>query len=159
MGFRYREHLIFPVAYLDPVIGDWTASVHIEFTEKLKIHTIVLRSDDVFETEVQAKRFITREAKEWVNDRLRTAREPRVKTIRKHVSPASSRSKQAMYWICRPCKNNRHDLCLQESISRAGTNVKIRCWCSLQPTHETRLREGSEGNVKPSAKRTDLPRN
>ena len=34
MRFRYREHLIFPVAYLDPVIGDWTASVHIEFTEK-----------------------------------------------------------------------------------------------------------------------------
>jgi hypothetical protein len=158
MGFRYREHLIFPVAYLDPVIGDWTASVHIEFTEKLKIHTVVLRSDDVFQTEVQAKRFITKEAKEWVNDRLRTAREPRVKTTRKHVSSASSRSKQAIYWICRPCKNNRHDLCLKESISRAGTNVKIQCWCSLQPTHETRLREGSEPNVKPSAKRTDLSR-
>jgi hypothetical protein len=159
MEFRYREHLIFTVAYLDPVIGDWTASVHIEFTEKLKIHTVVLRSDDVFETEVQAKRFITKEAKEWVNERLRTAREPRVKTTRKHVSSASSRSKQAMYWICRPCKNNRHDLCLQESISRAETNVKIRCWCRLQPTPETRLREGSEGNVKPSAKRTDISRN
>ena len=136
MGFQYREHLIFPVAYLDPVIGDWTASVHIEFTEKLKIHTIVLRSDDVFETEVQAKRF-TREAKEWVNDRLRTAREPRVKTIRKHVSPASSRSKQAMYWICRPCKINRHNLCLQESISRAGTNVKSAAGvaCSQHTKH------------------------
>ena len=63
MGFRYREHLVFPVAYLDPVIGDWTASVHIDFTEKLKIHTVVLRSDDVFQTEVQAKRFITKEPK------------------------------------------------------------------------------------------------
>jgi hypothetical protein len=141
------------------VIGDRTASIHIEFTEKLKIHTVVLRSDDVFQPEVQAKRFITKKAKEWVNDRLRTAREPRGKTTRKHVYSASSRSKRAMYWICRPCKNNRHDLCLRESISRGGTNVKIQCWCSLQPTHATRLREGSERNVKPSGKRTDLSRN
>ena len=159
MGFRYREHLIFPVAYLDPAIGDWTASVHIEFTEKLKIHTVVLKSGDVFQTEVQAKRFIINEAKQWVDERLRTARKPRVKTIRKHVSSASSRSKQAMYWICRPCKNNRHDLCLKESISRAGINVKIQCWCSLQPAHETRLREGLEGNVKPSTKWPPLSRN
>jgi hypothetical protein len=64
-----------------------------------------------------------------------------------------------MYWICRPCKNNRHDLCLKGSISRAGSNVKIQCWCSLQPTHETRLREGSERNLKPSAKRIYLSRN
>lgn len=149
MGFRYREHVIFPVVYSDPTIGDWTASVHIEFTEKLKIHTVVLKSGDVFRTEVQAKRLIIKEAKQWVDERLRGAREPTVKTIRKSVSSALSRSKQAMYWICRPCKNNRHDLCLQESISRAGTNVKLRCWCSLQPTHETRLREGSAGNVKP----------
>jgi hypothetical protein len=159
MGFRYRDHLIFPVAYSDPTIGDWTVSVHIEFTEKLKIHTVVLRSGDVFQTEVQAKRVIIKEAKQWVDDRLCAAREPTVKTIRKSVSSALSRSKQAMYWICRPCKNNRHNLCLKESISRAGTNVKIRCWCSLQPTHETRLREGSAGNVNPSAKRTDVSRN
>ena len=159
MAFRYREHLIFPVAYLDPTIGDWTASVHIEFTEKLKIHTVVLKSGDVFQTEVQAKRVIIKEAKQWVDERLRTAREPTVKVIRKHVSSVSSRSKQAMYWICRPCKNNRHDLCLKESISRAGTHVKICCWCSLQPTHEARLREGFEGKVKPSTKRPDLSRN
>ena len=104
MGFRYREHLIFPVTYLDPAIGDWTASVHIEFTEKLKIHTVVLKSGDVFRTEVQAKRLIIKEAKQWVDERLRTAREPRIKTIRKSVSSALSRSKQAMYWICRPAR-------------------------------------------------------
>jgi len=83
MGFRYREHLIFPVAYSDPTIGDWMASVHIEFTEKLKIHTVFLKSGDVFQTEVQAKQFIIKEAKKWVDERLRTA-DPRVKTIRKH---------------------------------------------------------------------------
>jgi hypothetical protein len=159
MGFRYREHLIFSVAYSDPTIGDWTASVHIEFTEKLKIHTVVLKSGDVFQTEVQAKRFITKEGREWVIDRLRTAREPRVKTIRKQVSSASSRSKQAMYWICRLCNNNRHDLCLKESISRAGTNVKIQCWCSLQPAHQTRLRDGLQGNLKLVTKRPPLSRN
>ena len=70
MGFRYREHLILPVVYSDPTIGDWTASVHIEFTQKLKIHTVVLRSDDTFKTEVQAKKFIIDHAKQWVDDRL-----------------------------------------------------------------------------------------
>jgi hypothetical protein len=123
-----------------------------QFTEKLKILTVVLKPGEVFQSEVQAKRFISKEAKKWVNERLRTASEPRVKTIRKHVSSAASRSKQAMYWICRPCKNNRHDLCLKESISRAGINVKIQCWCSLQPAHETRLREGFRENVKPLTK-------
>jgi len=158
MDFRYRDHLIFPVAYSDPAIGDWTANVHIEFTEKLKIHTVVLKSGDVFETEVQAKRFIIKEAKQWVDDRLRGAPQPTVKAIPKHLSSALSRSKQAMYWICGPCKNNRHDLCLRDSTSRAGPNV-IRCWCSLQPTHETRLREGLQENAKPSPKRPPLSRN
>ena len=55
-----------------------------------------------------------------------------------------------MYWICRPCKNNRHDLCLQNSSSRAGTNIKIHCWCSLQPAHELRLRAGSREIANPS---------
>lgn len=159
MGFRYREHLIFPVAYSDPTIGDWKASVHIEFTEKLKIHTVVLKSGAVFQTEVQAKRFIINEAKRWVDERLRIGREPTAKTIRKHVSSALVRRKQAMYWICRPCKNNRHDLCLRQSSSCGGTNVKTHCWCSLQPTHERRLREGLEENVKPSTKWPPLWRN
>ncbi len=45
MECLYRQHLLLPVAFFDSAIGDWTASVHIEFTEKLKIHTVVLRSD------------------------------------------------------------------------------------------------------------------
>jgi hypothetical protein len=70
MECQYRQHLIFPVASFDSAIGDWTASVHIEFTEKLKIHTVVLKSGAAFQSEVQAKKFIIEQAKEWVDERL-----------------------------------------------------------------------------------------
>jgi hypothetical protein len=70
MECLYRQHLLLPVAFFDSAIGDWTASVHIEFTEKLKIHTVVLKSEDTFKTEVQAKKFIIDHAKQWVDDRL-----------------------------------------------------------------------------------------
>jgi hypothetical protein len=66
MECLYRQHLLLPVAFFDSAIGDWTASVHIEFTEKLKIHTVVLKSEDTFKTEVQAKKFIIDHAKQWV---------------------------------------------------------------------------------------------
>ena len=72
MECLYRQHLLLPVAFFDSAIGDWTASVHIEFTEKLKIHTVVLRSDDTFTTEVQAKSFIIDHAKQWVDGRIRS---------------------------------------------------------------------------------------
>ena len=49
-----------------------------------------------------------------------------------------------MYWICRPCKTNRRDLCLKDSNSYRGTTIKMRCWCSLQPAHDTRLRKTHE---------------
>ena len=74
MECLYRQHLILPVVFFDSAIGHWTASVHIEFTEKLKVHTVVLRSDDTFHSEVQAKKFILDQAKQWVDDRLGTAR-------------------------------------------------------------------------------------
>jgi hypothetical protein len=70
MECRYRQHLIFPVTSFDSAMGDWTASVHIEFTERLKIHTVVLKSGDAFQGEVQAKKFIIEQAKQWVDDRL-----------------------------------------------------------------------------------------
>jgi hypothetical protein len=75
MEFRYRDHVIFPAASLDSAIGDWTPSAHIEFSENFKIHTVVLKSGDVFQTEVQAKQFMIKQAKQWVNHRLRAARE------------------------------------------------------------------------------------
>jgi hypothetical protein len=52
-----------------------------------------------------------------------------------------------LYWICRPCKNNRHDLCLKISASRAGSDVKIRCRCSLHLTHESRLHDKSPAQI------------
>ena len=75
MEFRYREHLILPVAFLDSSIGDWTASVHIEFSENLKVHTVVLKPGDTFQTEVQAKRFMIKQAKQWVDEKLGSPRE------------------------------------------------------------------------------------
>jgi transposase len=37
MECLYRQHLILPVAFFESAIGVWTASVHIEFTEKLNV--------------------------------------------------------------------------------------------------------------------------
>jgi hypothetical protein len=88
MEFRYFDHLIFPAASLDSAIGDWTASAHIEFSENFKIHTVVLKCGDAFQTEVQAKRFIIKQAKQWVDDRLQNAPELRLKINRKHISPS-----------------------------------------------------------------------
>jgi hypothetical protein len=80
----YRQHLILPVAFFDSAIGDWTASVHIEFTENLKVHTVVLRSSDAFQSEVQAKKFLIDQAKQWIDERLGNARV--VESRRKHTS-------------------------------------------------------------------------
>jgi hypothetical protein len=55
MECLYRQYLLLPVAVFDCDIGDWTASVHIEFTEKLKVHTVVLKSGDAFKSDVQAR--------------------------------------------------------------------------------------------------------
>jgi hypothetical protein len=56
MTSQYRKHLILLATYRDPTLGDWTASAHIEFTEKLTVHTVVLRPADVFQTELQAEK-------------------------------------------------------------------------------------------------------
>jgi hypothetical protein len=77
MECLYRQHLILPVALFDSAIGDWTASVHIEFSEKVNVHTVVLRSGYVFNSEVQAKKFIIDHAKEWVDARLGSAPQSR----------------------------------------------------------------------------------
>ena len=71
MKSQYRKHLILPATYRDPSIGDWTASAHIEFTEKLTVHTVVLKPADVFQTEMQAEKYIIQRAKEWIDNRLR----------------------------------------------------------------------------------------
>jgi hypothetical protein len=85
MEFRYRDHFIVAAASLDLSIGDWTADAHIEFSEDLKIHTVVLKFGDAFRTEVQAKRFIIKQAKQWVDNRLKSAAEIALKLNRKHI--------------------------------------------------------------------------
>jgi hypothetical protein len=65
-----RQQLIFPVAFFDSALGSWTASVHLEFTEKFKIHTLVIKSSATFTTEALAKKFVIEEAKQLVDDRL-----------------------------------------------------------------------------------------
>jgi hypothetical protein len=83
-GISIPRSPYFPAASLDWSIGDWTANAHIEFSENLKIHTVVLKSSDAFRTEVQAKRFIIKQAKQWVDDRLEGTGELRLKSNRKH---------------------------------------------------------------------------
>jgi hypothetical protein len=84
MECLYRQYLLLPVAVFDCDIGDWTASVHIEFTEKLKVHTVVLKSGDAFKSDVQAKKFIIEQAKEWVDNRLGSG--PAISSRRKRIS-------------------------------------------------------------------------
>jgi hypothetical protein len=72
MKFRYRDYLIFTAASFDSTIGDWTASAHIEFTENLKIHTVVMKSRDGFLSEGEAERFIIKQAKQWVSDNFKS---------------------------------------------------------------------------------------
>ena len=45
----------------------------------------VLKSGDAFRSEVQAKRFIIKQAKRWVDNRLEKAGELSVKPNRKHI--------------------------------------------------------------------------
>jgi hypothetical protein len=116
----YRQHLIFPLVFFDSAIGDWTASVHIEFTEELKVHTVVIRSSDAFQSEVQAKKFIIDQPKQWVDERLGSARI--VQSRRKHTSLGLGVYGQCIGYA--DCKNNRHDLCLNDSSSQRGHNHK-----------------------------------
>lgn len=70
MAFRYREHLILPVTYRDSVMNDWLASAHIEFTENVTVHTVVIKCSDTFQTEQEAERYIIQRAKRWVDEKL-----------------------------------------------------------------------------------------
>ena len=83
MECLYRQ-LLLPVAFFDSAIGDWRASVHIEFTEKPKVHTVILKSGDAFKSEVQAKKFIIEQAKQWADNRLGSG--PAIPSRRKRIS-------------------------------------------------------------------------
>ena len=58
MAVRYRKHLILPTIDQDEDSGSWTATAHIQFTEKLIFHNIIIRSSNMFLTEKEAEKQI-----------------------------------------------------------------------------------------------------
>lgn len=70
LPLHYRSHFVIAGTYRDDAVGDWTASAHIEFTETLTVHTMVIKPPHTFQTKKQAERFIIQHAKEWVDKRV-----------------------------------------------------------------------------------------
>ena len=72
---RYRSHLIFVKAREEPETGGWSASVHIQFNEgTLNFSDVRLPGlTSHFLTKTAAEKQALKEAKLWVNERLRKA--------------------------------------------------------------------------------------
>ena len=72
MAERYRDHLIFIRTTLDPKARLWTVSAHIQFNEGPNVfHDVPLpRPAALFGTEKEAERYMVRQARTWVDDRL-----------------------------------------------------------------------------------------
>ena len=71
MSIRYRKHLILPTINQDEATGAWFGSAHIQYTEKLKFHNIVIQGRGIFWTRTEAEKHVIQEAKEWIDSRLR----------------------------------------------------------------------------------------
>jgi hypothetical protein len=65
MGVRYRKHLILSTIDRDEGSGSWTATAHIQFTEKLIFHNIIVRTSNMFPTKKEAEKHIVEQAKDW----------------------------------------------------------------------------------------------
>ena len=72
MSIRYRKHLILPTINQDEAMGVWFGSAHIQYTEKLKFHNIVIQGHGIFWTRAEAEKHLIQEAKEWIDSRLRS---------------------------------------------------------------------------------------
>jgi hypothetical protein len=70
---RYRNHLILTTPSVDAATGAWKAIAHIEFTQEGTFNNVVIRSSALFQSKKAAEKQLIREAKEWVDDRLRKA--------------------------------------------------------------------------------------
>ena len=72
MAERYRDHLIFVRATVDPETRLWTVSAHIQFNEGPRVfHDVSLpRPAALFGTEKEAEKYMVRQARTWVDDRL-----------------------------------------------------------------------------------------
>lgn len=75
MSVRYRKHLILPTISQDEVTGAWTATAHIQFTDKLAFTNFILRSSALFRTKREAEKHIVEQAKKWIDERLRSQRD------------------------------------------------------------------------------------
>jgi hypothetical protein len=72
MALRYRKHLILSTINQDEVTGAWFGSAHIQYTEQLKFHNIVIQGHGIFWTKAEAEKHLIQEAKEWIDSRLRS---------------------------------------------------------------------------------------
>lgn len=70
---RYLNHLIFVKADQDPETGLWTAGTHIQFNEDPRTFRDVWlpRPNIGFRTKRNAEKQMMKEAKKWVDGRLR----------------------------------------------------------------------------------------
>jgi hypothetical protein len=75
---RYRDHLIFIRAILDPQTRLWSASAHVQFNEGPRVFRDLSlpRPAILFTTEKGAERYMVREARRWVDDRLGETERP-----------------------------------------------------------------------------------
>ena len=69
---RYRGHLIFAKAYLDPSSGVWTTSLHVQFNEDQRTFRDVWLPSPIgrFIGKTSAEKHALEDAKQWVNARL-----------------------------------------------------------------------------------------
>jgi hypothetical protein len=72
MSICYRKHLILPTINQDEVTGAWFGSAHIQYTEKLKFHNVLIQVRGIFWTSAEAEKQVIKEAKEWIDSRLRS---------------------------------------------------------------------------------------
>jgi hypothetical protein len=80
---RYRNHLIFVKADHDPRTGLWKAGTHVQFNEDPRTFRDVWLPRPIvgFKTNKNAERQAIKEARRWVDDRLREGNQATDKAI------------------------------------------------------------------------------
>ena len=73
LELEYHGHIVHLQAHRDPSLCDWTVTAYIEFNENLVVHTTVLKPPDVFRSKQKANKFISRQARAWIEHRLSPA--------------------------------------------------------------------------------------
>jgi hypothetical protein len=56
----------------DEDTGSWIATAHIQFTENLSFHNVIIQGSKMFRTKKEAEKHIVEQAKEWIDERLRS---------------------------------------------------------------------------------------